>query len=131
MSDTIKPYRAIHHFRLIDRQNEVSPRGGATVAIEETDEGVYTFAVSCCSPADSFVKKVGRLKATKRLLAQTAVRVKVSDEISKDQIYKTAHELAVSKWATVIRRFAPRYNDLAKDASLVGRPSTLQRLVTK
>ena len=48
--------------------NTINPKGGATIAYQLTEDNKFvTFAFAECHPKDSYNKKQGRLKATKKL----------------------------------------------------------------
>jgi hypothetical protein len=57
------------HYRSIDyTRGDVAARGGATVAIEQTDKGEIRTAVAWCSNKDNYNKRVGRALAGGRLM---------------------------------------------------------------
>ncbi|HEY9815114.1 MAG TPA: hypothetical protein V6D20_04810 [Candidatus Obscuribacterales bacterium] len=64
---TVAPF--IIHLRP-ERNGQVAPNGGATVAIELLDKFHVRYAVAKCHPKDNFIKRVGRDKASGRLKSE-------------------------------------------------------------
>lgn len=56
------------HFRILDDDGNVEPRGGATVAYLGTRENITAAGLSYCSEDDNFAYQYGRDKAIGRLL---------------------------------------------------------------
>lgn len=56
------------HYRNKDNAGQLSARGGATVAIQQTDTGEIRTAVAWCSDKDNYNKATGRGFAGGRLM---------------------------------------------------------------
>lgn len=56
------------HFRHINADGSINPRGGVTYALELNDEKeIVKFAFACCHNKDNFVRHTGHVKAVGRL----------------------------------------------------------------
>lgn len=64
MSKLVRPEPLFFHFRARDSQNEVAPKGGATIVFDPIEK---KFAVALCCPNDRFCKRTGAKIATHRL----------------------------------------------------------------
>ena len=63
--------------------DEISSRGGATVAIMQADNNKVLVSIARCNPSDVFNKKVGRTIAAGRLQAYLNGREKLADKIQE------------------------------------------------
>ena len=60
-----------HHVRITDKQNRISPNGGACVAYQvNPNTGLVEYATARCNPHDNYNKAYGRAKASGRLKSQ-------------------------------------------------------------
>lgn len=74
-------YRAFNENMGWGDSDEISSRGGATVAILPADNNKVLVSIARCNPGDVFNKKVGRTIAAGRLQAYLNGREKLADKI--------------------------------------------------
>lgn len=73
-------------------EQEVSIKGGTTVAFKENEDGSVSFAIAKCSPKDNFCRRFGREASMGRLLKNKHVVT-----LTKEQVGESAYDAILQR----------------------------------
>lgn len=68
------------HYRILNSDNSLAPKGGATVAYVVHDDGTIRWARARCHEKDRYDKNLGRIKSAGRLLSRPLSVVDVATQ---------------------------------------------------